>query len=110
MYARTTIAQFYPGATEEALHIVSDIMLPRAREQPGFQGALILRHPDKDQGIIITFWETEDDLLASEAPEDIQADIERLGELITEECPHLQPVAGSEGTHIGKDALPLISD
>lgn len=82
MYARTTIAQFYPGTTEEALHIVSDIMLPRARKQVGFQGALILRHPDKDQGIIVTLWETENDLLASEAPEDIQPDVERLGELI----------------------------
>jgi heme-degrading monooxygenase HmoA len=82
MYARTTIAQFYPGTTEEALYIVSDIMLPRAREQAGFQGALILRHPDKDQGIIITLWETENDLLDSEAPEDIQSDVERLGELI----------------------------
>ncbi len=82
MYARTTIAQFYPGTTEEVLHIVSDIMLPHAREQAGFQGALILRHPDKDQGIIITLWKTENDLLASEAPEDIQSDVERLGELI----------------------------
>jgi heme-degrading monooxygenase HmoA len=85
MYARTTIAQFYPGTTEEALHIVRDIMLPRAREQAGFQGALILRHPDKDQGIIITLWKTENDLLASEAPEDIQADVDRLGELIAGE-------------------------
>ncbi len=70
---------------DEALHIVSDIMVPRTREQSGFQGALILRHPDKDKGIIITLWETEDDLLASEAPEEIRVDVERLGELITEE-------------------------
>lgn len=85
MYARTTIAQFYPGTTDEALHILKDIMLPRAREQRGFKDALILRHPEKEQGIIITIWETETDLLDSQPPEDIFPDVERLGELLTEQ-------------------------
>jgi heme-degrading monooxygenase HmoA len=85
MFARTTIAQFYPGTTDEALHILKDIMLPRAREQRGFKEALILRHPDKDQSIIITIWETETDLLESQPPEEIRLAVERLGELITEE-------------------------
>ena len=56
MFARTTIAQFYPGTIDEALHILKDIMLPRARAQRGFKDALILLHPEKDQGIIITIW------------------------------------------------------
>ena len=85
MFARTTIAQFYPGMTDEALHILKDIMLPRAREQRGFKDALILRHPDKDQGIIITIWETETNLLESQPPEEIRPDVERLGELITDQ-------------------------
>jgi hypothetical protein len=85
MYARTTIAQFEPGTTDEAMSILRDIMLPRAKEQRGFKGALILQDFPADKGIIITMWETETDLLDSSPPEDILVYVDRLGELLTEQ-------------------------
>lgn len=84
MHARATVAQFQPGTTDEAISILRDVMLPRAKEQRGFKGALILSDADNDRGIVITLWETEEDLLESSPPEDIIADVERLGELMTD--------------------------
>ncbi len=85
MYARTTIAQFQPGTTDEAISILRNIMLPKAEEQKGFKGALILSDALADKGVIITIWATEADLLASSPPEEIRVNVERLGELITDE-------------------------
>ena len=59
-------------------------MLPKAQEQQGFEGALILSDPLADKGIIVTFWSTEEDLMASQPPEEIVPHVERLGELIAD--------------------------
>jgi hypothetical protein len=85
MYGRATIAQFHPGTTDEAMSILRDIMLPKAKEQQGFKGALILSDAHADKGIIITLWETEADLLASSPPEEIYLYVQRLGELMAEQ-------------------------
>lgn len=84
MYARATVAQFQPDASEEAMHIIRDIILPSAQTQPGFKSALILRTVDSNRGIIISFWDTEAELLASSPPDEIVPYVERLGELIAE--------------------------
>ena len=85
MHARATIVRFQPGTVDEATSIFRDVMLPRVSTLQGFAGAYILMsdtHADK--GIIITLWETLDDLLSSSPPEDILPDLDRLDELITE--------------------------
>ena len=85
MHARATSVRFQPDTVDEATSIFRDVMLPRASTLQGFKGAYILMsdtHPD--QGIIITLWETLDDLLNSSPPEDILPDLDRLDELITE--------------------------
>jgi hypothetical protein len=85
MHARATIVRFHPGAINEATHIFREVMLPRASAQPGFRGAYILMsdtHPDN--GIIITLWDTLDDLLSSTPPDDIAPQLDRLDELIAE--------------------------
>jgi hypothetical protein len=84
MYARTTFAQFQPGASSEAMSILLDVMLPSARVQQGFKGALILGDAEHDRGVVITLWESETALLASSAPEEILEDVDRLSELMTE--------------------------
>jgi len=60
-------------------------MLPKARELQGFKGALILNDVVTSAGIIVTLWETESDLEASQPPDEIMGAIERLGLLLTEQ-------------------------
>lgn len=85
MHARVSIVKFREDAIEDATKIFRDIMLPSARPQKGFQGALILRNGTRqDQHIIISMWETEADLRASRAPEDIVPLLQPLNEYIIE--------------------------
>ena len=85
MHARVTIAHYQPGTQEEATSILRDVMLPKARELQGFKGALILNDVVTSAGIIVTLWETEADLEASQPPDEIMGAIERLGLLLTEQ-------------------------
>jgi heme-degrading monooxygenase HmoA len=81
MYAHATHIQFDPGMTDEAISIIRDIILPNAKKQKGFKGALLLRDVDTDKSLVITLWTTVEDLMASSPPEVIQADLDRLEEL-----------------------------
>jgi len=83
MHARVSIFQFRNDAIEDATKIFRDIMLPSASTQKGFQGALILRNgTQQDQHIVISMWETEADLHASRAPEDVVPLLQPLNEYI----------------------------
>jgi len=81
MYAQATHIQFDPDMTDEAISIIRDIILPNAKKQKGFKGALLLRDVDTDKSLVITLWTTVEDLMASSPPEVIQADLDRLEEL-----------------------------
>ena len=85
MHARVTIAHHQPGTQEEATSILRDVMLPKARGLQGCKGALILNDVVMNTGIIITLWETEADLEASQPPDEIMGTIERLGLLLAEQ-------------------------
>lgn len=84
MYARTSSIQFQPGAKDEALAILQNALFPSARQQHGFQGAWILQSSDPDKALIVTFWESEADLQASRPSPEIEAQVQRLGDLIAE--------------------------
>jgi quinol monooxygenase YgiN len=85
MHARVSTVRFRDDAIEDATKIFRDIMLPSVSTQKGFQGALILRNGTRqDQHIIISMWETEADLHASRAPEDIVPLVQPLDEYIIE--------------------------
>ena len=42
-------------------------MVPAAKEEQGFRGALLLTDQDTGEGVSISIWESEDDMHASEA-------------------------------------------
>jgi heme-degrading monooxygenase HmoA len=69
MYARVTLAQLQPGKVDELLHFLRDNVVPAAQAQQGFKGLLLLTHDNTNKGIAIGLWETEADMLASEASE-----------------------------------------
>lgn len=51
----------------EAARIYQERVLPAAREQQGFRGALLLTDADTGEGLSVSLWSTEDDMHASEA-------------------------------------------
>ena len=67
MYARVTLAQLQPGKVDELLHFLHDNVVPAAQAQQGFKGLLLLTNDNTNKGIAIGLWETEADMVASEA-------------------------------------------
>lgn len=56
-----------PVNMNEAVRIYRDSVIPAAKEERGFRGALMLTDQDTGAGLSITLWESEADMHASEA-------------------------------------------
>lgn len=67
MHARVVSMEILPMEIEEAIRIYQDLVVPAAKEERGFRGALLLTDPYTGEGVSISLWESEDDLHASEA-------------------------------------------
>jgi heme-degrading monooxygenase HmoA len=59
--------EMLPIDVGEAVRIYQDRVVPAAREQKGFRGALLLTDLDTGEGISISLWNSEEDMHASEA-------------------------------------------
>jgi heme-degrading monooxygenase HmoA len=60
MYSRVTLLEIDTMRVDvdEAAWLFKEHVMPRLREQEGYEGALALATPE-GKGMIITFWETE---------------------------------------------------
>jgi heme-degrading monooxygenase HmoA len=67
VHARVVSMEILPTDMEEAVRIYQDSVLPAAREERGFRGALMLTDHHTGEGVSISLWESEDDMHASEA-------------------------------------------
>jgi heme-degrading monooxygenase HmoA len=71
MYVRVTTLQWQIGkkveTMDEATRIVEESIVPAARQQPGFKGFLTLRDRRGGKLLLLTIWETEAALRASES-------------------------------------------
>ena len=67
MYARVTLAQLQPGKVGELLQFLRDNVVSAAQAQRGFKGLLLLTDDNTNKGIALALWETEADMVASEA-------------------------------------------
>jgi heme-degrading monooxygenase HmoA len=66
MYARVSTAQVQPGRLDELLSVSQDSVLPAAQQQQGFRGGLWLTDPDTNKAMIVTLWETKEEMEAGE--------------------------------------------
>jgi hypothetical protein len=59
MYARVTLVEIDTLRTslEQALELYTEQVVPRLREQEGFQGVVAMDTPE-GKGLVITLWET----------------------------------------------------
>ena len=66
MHARVSTAEVHPGRMDELVSVSRDSVLPATRQQQGFKGGLWLTDPDTNKAMIVTLWETKEDMEAGE--------------------------------------------
>ena len=59
VHASVTEAKIQQSRSDEALGILHGVVLPNLREQKGFRGFILLIDPETQNGMTISFWETE---------------------------------------------------
>ncbi len=65
--ARVVSAAVAPADVEKLRSVLNEVVIPTAREQPGFRGALTLLDHGTGKGMMITLWASAEDLVAGEA-------------------------------------------
>lgn len=83
MHARVVTVQLQPGKRDDAVQIYRDFVLPAAKRQRGFKGALLLTDPDTGKIVSITFWETEVDMAAGRRSGYVREQIAMLESVLT---------------------------
>ena len=66
MHARVTTTQVQPGNMDEVVSITRDSIGPAAKQQSGLKDFLALADRSTGRGLVITLWETEADMMASD--------------------------------------------
>lgn len=84
MEARLVDLRVRPMDTKEMVRIYRDSVLPAARRQAGFKGALLLTDPETGVGTSVTLWETGADREAGEASGYYKEQVEKFADLLTE--------------------------
>ncbi|MEO8953041.1 MAG: antibiotic biosynthesis monooxygenase family protein [Ktedonobacteraceae bacterium] len=67
MYARVVFTHVEADKEDAVIQLYNESVVPATMQQPGFKGLLHLIDRSKGRGISITFWETEDEMLAGES-------------------------------------------
>jgi heme-degrading monooxygenase HmoA len=62
----------------EATRVFRDTVVPLCRKQPGFRGGYYMSDPKTGESIAMTFWEREEDMLATEASRFFQEQVARF--------------------------------
>lgn len=71
MFARVITAQIGPEGIDGAIRLAKQ-QLPSARKQPGFKGYYMLTDADSGKLMIISLWETQDQMEAVAGPSGIR--------------------------------------
>ncbi len=79
---RVSTAMFQQGKIDEGIRIVRDSIVPEAKKQQGFDGLLSVLDRGMGKGILLTLWESEADVSASESSGYYQAQVAKLGSLL----------------------------
>ena len=79
MYSRITLLEFDPVRfnVSETLERFKAAVLPELRDQPGFEGALVLAN-DEAKGLVLTLWASKEDADAGLATGFWDAQVERF--------------------------------
>ena len=82
MYARVTHCPVQPGKLEEFIRVIQDISVTQTKQQPGFRNGYLLTDQATGIAIVISLWETEADLKASETGGYLREQIAKIAPLL----------------------------
>ena len=82
MYARTGISHMKPGKMDEAIGLYRDSVVPLLKKQKGFKRLYFLTDRKTGKYVVITVWETEADMTATESSGFLQEVIAKFGSLM----------------------------
>jgi len=82
MYARTGSSQMKPGKMDEAITLYRDSVVATLKKQSGFKGLYWLTDRNSEMYTVITLWDTEADMKATETSGLLQDVIARFGNLV----------------------------
>jgi heme-degrading monooxygenase HmoA len=78
MFARILRSPLKIDKIAEATRTFREIVLPLCRKQKGFKGGFYMTDPKTADSVAITFWESRDDMLATEASRFFQEQVARF--------------------------------
>lgn len=81
MHARVTTVQIRLDKLDEAIGIYRDHVIPAAQDQQGFRGAQLLTNRTTGQGLSVTLWDSEADMIAGEASGYFQEQLARFKDI-----------------------------
>ena len=79
MHARVVTAQFQPGKADEAIQVFRDSVLEATASQPGSKQVIVLADRNMDRCVVISLWETEQAMIASETSGHFQRQVGKFG-------------------------------
>ncbi|HLE03681.1 MAG TPA: antibiotic biosynthesis monooxygenase [Anaerolineales bacterium] len=85
MYARTGVSRMKPGKMDEAIAIYRDSVVPLLTQQRGFKGLYWLADRKTDKYTVITLWESEADMTATETSGLLQEVISKFAPFVAEQ-------------------------
>lgn len=80
MHAKVVTFQIKPGKRDEVTRLFQEFVVPGAKKYRGFKGGLLLTDPKTGKGTSVALWETEADIIASEASGYYKEWVSRLSE------------------------------
>jgi heme-degrading monooxygenase HmoA len=84
MFARVVMGHFHIGQMDDAVAVFRDSIVPAAQKQKGFKGLRLLTDAKSGRGMVVSFWETEDDLKAGEASGYYQEQVDKVAPMLSQ--------------------------
>lgn len=78
MYTRILKSQLKIDKIAEATRTFKEIVVPLCRKQHGFKGGYFMSDPKTGEFVVMTLWESETDMLATEASRFFQEQVARF--------------------------------
>lgn len=84
MFARIVTAQMHLGQMDDAIAVFRDSIVPAAQQQKGFKGIRLFTDPNSGRAVVVSLWETEEDLKAGESSGYYQEQLDKLAPMLSE--------------------------